>query len=99
MGASSSSARLRRCLPARLRTIRVHEIIASIGVVVGVVSARHGLGDADPGLLAFGLGGLAIRLAIATEWVRCDQSGVSWRSLFVRYAVAWTEITSIDVGA
>ena len=91
-----TTAMLRRGMLARVRTIRVHEFVAWIAIVVLALSVRA---PANFGVLLFGAAGVVVRLAIATEWVRCDVAGVTWRSLFVTHSVSWDEVASIDVAA
>lgn len=55
--------------------------------------------DNDFGLVFLGIVGVVVRLAIATESVRCSESGVRWRSLFASYEIPWGDIANIDVGA
>lgn len=95
--AAGVSAVLHRGLLARLRTIRLYEIAAWIGIVALVVGSRHGIGSGGLGLWCAGVAGAVVRLAIAIEYVRCDRAGVTWRTLFVTHRVGWAEITNVEV--
>lgn len=90
---------LHRGVWARLRTIRVYEIAAWIAVVAFIVGSSGGVGSGGLGLWIVGVAGAVIRLAIAVEYVRCDATGITWRSLFVTHQVGWAEITNLDVSA
>ena len=93
------SAVLRRGLSARLRTIRLYEVAAWIAIVALMFAGRRPFASEDIGLWLVGAIGVAVRLSIATEFVRCDAAGVRWRTLFVTHRVAWNEITNIEVAA
>lgn len=97
--AGAVSAVLHRGLLARLRTVRLYEIAAWVPIAALMFGARHGVASEDYGLWLAGAVGAVVRLAIASEFVRCDNAGVSWRSLFVTHQVGWDEITSIEVAA
>lgn len=50
-------------------------------------------------LLALAIVGLlAVRVAIATDWVEATSSGLTWRSIFVRRHLPWSDITSFENG-
>lgn len=93
------SAVLRRGLLARLRTIRLYEVAAWIAIVALVFAGRRPFASEDFGLWLMGAVGAAVRLSIATEFVRCDAAGVRWRTLFVTHRIGWDEITTIEVAA
>ena len=97
--AAAMSAVLHRGLLARLRTVRLYEIVAWIPIVALLFGGRHAVASGDYGLWLAGAVGAVVRLAIASEFVRCDSVGVSWRWLFVTHQVGWDEITSIEVAA
>ena len=101
MSRLTTEATLRRGVFARARTIRFYEIAAWAAIVVFVVRASDGFAlDNDSVLVvSFGAIGVAIRAAIASERVRCDASGVAWRSTFVTFRVGWDEITSMEIAA
>ncbi|MGE0307244.1 MAG: PH domain-containing protein [Acidimicrobiia bacterium] len=53
----------------------------------------------DRWLLALAIVGLlAVRVAIATDWVEATSSGLTWRSIFVRRHLPWSDITSLQLG-
>jgi hypothetical protein len=95
----ATSGTLRRGLAARLRTLRVHEIAAWVAIVAAVVGAYDASAGERFWLVLLGTAGVAVRLAIATESVRVDETGVTWRSVFVTYHLGWPEITLIEVAA
>jgi hypothetical protein len=90
---------LRRGWLAPLRTLRTTEWLAWFAILIGVLTVHDRLDvGQDLAPVVFGLAGLAGRLAIATEWVRCDATGVSWRSVFVTRRVPWEQIASMEIG-
>jgi hypothetical protein len=95
----TTSGALRRGLAARLRTLRLHEIAAWAAIVAAVYGIRDGAAKENAALVLLGAVGVMVRLVIATESVRYDETGVTWRSLFVTYHLAWHEITSMEVVA
>ncbi len=94
-----ASATLRRGPLARVRTIRLYEFAAWCGVLVLAYDLWRGVGESQIVLLLLGVLGGVVRVAIATESVRCDESGVSWRSVFATYRVRWDDIATIEVAA
>lgn len=90
---------LRRGVLARVRTIRIYEVIAWVGGVAAVVAVATGITTAYFWWAAAGLACAAIRLAIATEYVHCDELGLEWRTVFSRRRVPWTDIVLVEVAA
>jgi hypothetical protein len=84
---------------ARLRTIRLYELVAWLVIVASAIELFDGVdGDNDLAAVVFGSMAVVLRLAIAAAWVRCDETGVSWRSLFFVHRVPWHEVRSITIG-
>ena len=94
-----TSASLRRGVLARLRTIRVYEAVAWLVIFVSANELRDGFnGGQEVEAVVFGTMALGVRLAIATAWVKCDDVGVSWRSLFVTHHLPWDQVASMTIG-
>jgi hypothetical protein len=94
-----TSVRLRRGVLARLRTIRVYEAVAWLVIGVSANELRDGFnGGQEVEAVVFGTMALGVRLAIATAWVKGDDTGVSWRSLFVTHHVLWDQVASMTIG-
>ncbi len=92
--------RLRRGWLARLRTIGLFDFVIWGLLAWSVAESRHGVHDVgDVGLVLLGVACLAWRIAIATEWVRCDSDGVSWRSMLAVHSVPWEQVAGVGVGA
>jgi hypothetical protein len=83
------TATLRRGVLARLRTIGMYEFAAWGGLVA--------LYYEGSGWLVLAAIGVAVRLAIATESVRCDVFGLHWRTCIARHRVAWDDIAAIVI--
>ncbi len=50
----------------------------------------------EPGRLAAIAAIVVVRAAIALEYVRCDEHGLSWRSLFFTHRVPWDRVAGIE---
>lgn len=98
---------LRRRFWARCRFTGGLELLSLLGVLfVGLIAndLAHGRSSrsdgwvGDAGVAVFLVGSIAVRVAVATEYVRADERGVHWRSLFRGSFVPWDRVASIDVG-
>ena len=98
---------LRRGLLARLRCVGAAEFFSFIGVVVIVLIARDLVGGVAPIsggwvgdllVVAFLAASLAVRVAVAIEYVIADDDGVRWRTLFRSSKLPWHRIEAIDIG-
>lgn len=91
-------ASLRRGVVARLRTVRFLELVAWIAPVVIVWDVLADTSN-DRGVDLFVLGAAALifRLAIATEWVRCDATGISWRSYLFTHRIPWDQVIMMGI--
>ena len=98
---------LRRKFFARIRFCGVIEFGSLLGLLgIGLLRGRPHeweawvsagwLGDAL--LVAYLVAAVAVRVAVATEYVSADQQGVRWRSLFRSSFLPWDQIESMDIG-
>ena len=100
------TVQLRRGFWARARGGGVLEFfsIATIGLVAFVVeeTVRGELGGWNPSDILVGLlvltPPIAVRIAVATEYLVADEATVRWRSLFRRRWTTWDHIESIEIG-
>lgn len=94
MDTTGRTAVLRRSPIARLRTLGFLGIVSWVvllALVVDIVDGRT-----RPTLVALAVVAAVIRLAIATEYVRCDEAGLHWRSVLVTRHVPWEQVAGIE---
>lgn len=88
------TAELRRTTVARLRTAGFFGVMSWVFVVLGGVEIVQG--STDGFLIAVFAAAVGWRVAIATEYVRCDVDGLVWRSVFVTRHVPWERVAAIE---
>jgi hypothetical protein len=90
---------LRRGLLARFRSLGVVEVLSWAGVASLVVTVVRSDSGGDTWVLgSVATLSVACRLLIATEYVRCDEIGVHYRSLLLTESMPWQEITTMEIG-
>jgi hypothetical protein len=92
--APPKSAELRRGPLARLRTLGFIGIASWIVLLFDVVSVIDG--GAGPSTYVVIAAIVVVRTAIALEYVRCDERGLSWRWLFFTHRVPWERVAGIE---
>jgi hypothetical protein len=99
--------RLRRGALSRARFVGLLELVSGVWtLIVAFVVADALSGEPQnwggPGGVAF-LGALvaavlAVRVAVATEYLEADHIGLRWRTLFRRHAIPWERVASVEFG-
>ena len=77
------------------------ELWAWIGLAITVaVVVTSGI-DSDNfvPIFTFGASSIAVRLAVVLEYARCDDDGISWRSLFAADSATWDDVVAVEISA
>ncbi len=88
------SAELHRGPLARVRTLGILGV--SSWVILVVTIGEVATDGPEPARLAVIAAIVVVRMAIALEYVRCDEHGLSWRSLFFTHRVPWNRVAGIE---
>ncbi len=88
------TAELHRGPLARVRTLGILGVSSWIFLAFAVGGVMTD--GPEPGRLAVITAIGAVRMAIALEYVRCDEHGLSWRSLFFTHRVPWDRVAGIE---
>lgn len=72
------------------------EVSAAVVLLIIIVMQWAPTDDEVLPALIFGLAALAVRIAIAMEYLRCTEHGIAWRSLFASHALRWDQVASME---
>lgn len=72
------------------------EVMAAVVLLVIIVMTWAPTNDEVLPALIFGLAALAVRIAIAMEYLRCTEHGIAWRSLFAAHSLRWDQVASME---
>lgn len=89
---------LRRGLMARMRLRGTVEVIAALALVGVIVWLFDPALDSALPAIVFGLLALAVRIAVAIEYVRCTEHGIAWRTIFASHAYRWDQVAAVEAG-
>jgi len=90
------TAELRRTPLARLRTGGFLGVVSWFVLALGGAAIVGGDVDGDAFVLLLFVATVIGRLAVATEYLRCDADGLVWRSVLVTHHVPWERVAAIE---
>lgn len=94
----AARAELRRSALARVRLSGLAEFV-TVGMAAGIGWAEVANPSGGwPVVVMFGAVALAVRIAVAVEFVVADRDGIAWRSLFRRDSASWDHVSAIGLG-
>lgn len=91
-----TTAELRRTPLARLRTGGFLGVVSWFVLVLGGTTIVGGDVDGDAFVVVLFVVTVICRIAVATEYLRCDVDGLTWRSVLVTRHVPWTQVAAIE---
>ena len=74
------------------------EVVSALVLLAIIILKGQPSSDQVLPALVFGLAALAVRIAIAIEYLRCTEHGIAWRSLFAAHALRWDQVASVETG-
>jgi hypothetical protein len=72
------------------------EVLSALVLLAIIILKGQPSSDEVLPVLVFGIAALAVRIAIAMEYLRCTEHGIAWRSLFAAHALRWDQVTSVE---